>query len=100
MMIHHPVALGLAVTTLPAGAMQVVAVSFELGYVPIITALIAGIVPLTAVILSYRKQATKMQEIHVLVNSRLTEALDEISSLKATLERKDAVIADQTKSKD
>ena len=99
-MIHHPVALGLVVTALPASAMQVVAVSFELGYVPIITALIAGIVPLTAVVLSYRKQSTKMQEIHVLVNSRLTEALDEIASLKVTLERKDAVIADQTKSKD
>jgi hypothetical protein len=85
---------------LPASAMQVMAVSFELGYVPIITALIAGIVPLTAVVLSYRRQAVKMEEIHVLVNSRLTEALTEISSLKATLERKDAVIADQTKSKD
>ena len=99
-MIQHPVALGALLAALPAGVMQVIAVSFELGYVPIITAVIAGIVPMSAVVLSYRKQSTKMEEIHVLVNSRLTEALDEISSLKATMERKDAVIAEQTKSKD
>jgi hypothetical protein len=99
-MIHHPVALAAMLLALPASVMQVIAVSFELGYVPIITAVIAGIVPMSAVVLSYRKQSTKMEEIHVLVNSRLTEALDEISSLKATMERKDAVIAEQTKSKD
>jgi len=99
-MIHHPVALAALLMALPASVMQVIAVSFELGYVPIITALIAGVVPMSAVILSYRKQSGKMEEIHVLVNSRLTEALEEIASLKVTLERKDAVIADQTKSKD
>jgi hypothetical protein len=85
----------LAMLVAPMGAMQVVAVTYELGVVPIIVAVIAGIAPLTAVFLSYRKQAVKMQEIHVLVNSRLTEALDEIASLKRTLDRKDAVIGEQ-----
>ena len=99
-MIHHPVIVGLSLLTLPVSMMQVIAVCFEMGYVPIITAVIAGIVPMTAVVMSYRKQSTKMEEIHVLVNSRLTEALDEIASLKVTMERKDAVIAEQTKSKD
>jgi hypothetical protein len=42
----------------------------------------------------------KQQEIHVLVNSRLSEALSEIQTLKNLIEKKDAVIADQTVSKD
>jgi hypothetical protein len=42
----------------------------------------------------------KQAEIHVLVNSRLSEALSEIQTLKNLIEKKDAVIADQTVSKD
>ena len=37
------------------------------------------------------------QEIHVLVNARLTEALSEIESLKRRLDAKDNVIAEQDK---
>ena len=69
-------------------------------YVPVWAALVAGLVPLAGVYWSHRRAGRKIEQIHVLVNSRLTEALDEIASLKATLDRKDAVIADQTVSKD
>lgn len=42
----------------------------------------------------------KQAEIHVLVNSRLSEALAEIKTLEGLIERKDQVIADQTIGKD
>ena len=64
-------------------------------YTPVWVAVIAGCPALVAVILSHRRAGKKMEQIHVLVNSRLTEALDEISALKGTLVRKDLVIADQ-----
>jgi len=80
---------------LPMAAMQTVAITFELGVVPIVVALIAGVAPMTAVIISSRKSGRKMEEIHVLVNSRLTQALEEIESLKVTLSAKEAVLAEK-----
>ena len=68
-------------------------------YVPIAVAAVAGVPALVAVMLSHRRAGRKIEEIHVLVNSRLSEALEEISTLKTTLDRKDAVIADQTRDK-
>jgi hypothetical protein len=38
-------------------------------------------------ILQARKASTKLSEIHVLVNSRLSVALDEIASLKGVISR-------------
>jgi len=92
--------LKLAALATPLVSMQTLAVTFEQGIVPLIVAVIAGVAPLSAVVLTYRRQATKMSEIHVLVNSRLTEALDEIQALKGTLVRKDTVIADQAQAAD
>ena len=69
-------------------------------FIPIAVAAVAGLPALLAVILSHRQAGKKIEQVHVLVNSRLSEALDEIASLKVTLDRKDAVIADQTKTKD
>jgi hypothetical protein len=72
----------------------------------VIAASIAAIAPMCMIYLTFRKNAKGIQEntkslaeIHVLVNSRLTEALDEIASLKNRIDAKDAVIADQTKDK-
>jgi len=72
---------------------MIAAVSVD--YVPIVVALVAGVAPLTAVILSHRKQSKAVAEVHVLVNSRLTQALNEISDLKRTLDAKDQVLAEQ-----
>jgi len=69
--------------------------TISVDYVPIVVALIAGAVPLTGVILSHRRAGRKIEQIHVLVNSRLTQALNEISDLKKTLEAKDHVLAEQ-----
>lgn len=43
----------------------------------------------------HRETKARQEEIHVLVNSRLTEALDEIVALKNRLDSKDKVISDQ-----
>lgn len=64
-------------------------------YMPLYAALATSIVPLLAIVLAYRRSGKKLQEIHILVNSRLDEALTEIVSLKKMLDRKDAVIATQ-----
>jgi len=58
-------------------------------------ALIAAVAPTLAVYFSHRRAATRIEQIHVLVNSRLTQALAEINSLKATLDKKDIVLAEQ-----
>lgn len=87
------IGFGFVEGALVLSAPMVAAVSVD--YVPIVVALIAGVVPLTAVILSHRRAGKKIEQIHVLVNSRLTQALNEISDLKRTLEAKDAVLAEQ-----
>jgi hypothetical protein len=53
-------------------------------------ALIAAAAPVGAVVVTARKSARKVQEIHVLVNSRLSEALDEIDALKRDLRKEKA----------
>jgi len=64
-------------------------------FVPIVVALIAGISPLTAVVVTARTSKKRVAEIHVLVNSRLTQALNEIADLKKMLDAKDKVLAEQ-----
>jgi hypothetical protein len=64
-------------------------------FVPIVVALIAGVAPLTAVIVTARTSKKRVAEIHVLVNSRLTQALNEIADLKKMLDAKDKVLAEQ-----
>lgn len=49
---------------------------------PIVISLIAAIAPTLAVIGTWLVQRKKLGEIHVLVNSRLTEALQQIEKLK------------------
>ena len=65
-------------------------------------ALVASTAPMLTVLLTYRKQKGRLEaqdervaEIHVLVNSRLSQALDEIDTLKATVQRKEDVIAER-----
>lgn len=53
-------------------------------------AAIAAIGPVGAVIVSYKKGASKLAEVHVLVNNRLDEALTEIADLKKEREERDA----------
>lgn len=58
----------------------------------VLIALIAAIPPalvsIAAVWVSYRKQSARIEQIHVLVNSRLQAALDEIRLLKKALAKK------------
>jgi hypothetical protein len=61
---------------------------------------ILAVLVITAYVVQRRGQKeakVRQEEIHVLVNSRLTEALDEIASLKSRIDAKDKVIADQSK---
>ena len=62
-----------------------------------VAALVAGLAYIQH---RFNKDAkAKQAEIHILVNSRLSESLSEIQALKRMIEKKDAVIADQTKDK-
>lgn len=58
-------------------------------------ALVFGAVTFGVIYFSFRKQTAKLDTIHTLVNSRLSQALDEISDLKETLLAKDIVLAQQ-----
>ena len=89
-----------SVDALAGAAVPPLTVLATADFIPVAVAAVAGIPALLAVFLSHRVAGKKIEQVHVLVNSRLTEALDEIASLKITLDRKDAVIADQTRSKD
>ena len=48
--------------------------------------LMTALAPTAAVIASWKLTKGKLQDIHILVNSRLSEALTEIDTLKAELE--------------
>jgi hypothetical protein len=52
---------------------------------PLWIAMIAAAPPTLAVVLVRREQGKKLDEIHVLVNSRLATALDEIAALKSAI---------------
>lgn len=54
---------------------------------PYVANLIAVIAVLIPGYFAYRASRKKQEEIHVLVNSRLTEALEEIEKLKDQLDR-------------
>lgn len=56
----------------------------------IMAAIIAAVPPTLAVWVSHKKQAKEIEKVHVLVNSRLTTALEEIALLKTTLSKRDA----------
>ena len=56
--------------------------------IPILPSLITALVPVLATVLAFLLQRRKIQQIHVLVNSRLTAALDEITKLRETLSPK------------
>ena len=49
----------------------------------IVIAVIGALAPTLAVLISWRLNAKKVQEIHLLVNSQLEAALAEIEALKA-----------------
>jgi len=53
----------------------------------ILVAVIVSLPPTAAVIVSARKNAKKGEEIHVLVNSRLATALEELEEVKAALQK-------------
>lgn len=63
---------------------------------------LAGVVAvgLGGIGMALRKQAGTLDQIHTLVNSRLTEALEDIAALKAALldERRSAELAALTRS--
>jgi len=67
---------------------------------PLMVGGMAGAVSLGGIYLSHRLASKKIAEIHVLVNSRLTEALNEISDLKTIVARKDSVIQEQAEEKE
>ena len=48
--------------------------------------LLAIVVPVCAVVICTMLQNVKIREVHVLVNSRLQEALNEIFTLKKTID--------------
>ena len=50
---------------------------------------LAAAIPAAAVVIAALLGRRKLEEIHVLVNSRLSEALDEIKALKAQLPDED-----------
>ena len=53
---------------------------------PYLIAAIAAFAPCMAVILGFIHTRKKVEEIHVLVNARLDEALNEIETLKSRYE--------------
>ena len=57
---------------------------------PLTVALIAAVAPILAVIVAHRRGQAKLQEVHVLVNNRLDEALLEIEELKQEREERAA----------
>jgi len=54
---------------------------------PIIVAVIVSLPPTAAVIISARKNAKKVEEIHLLVNSRLATALEELEEVRTALQK-------------
>ena len=53
----------------------------------ILVAVIVSLPPTAAVIVSARKNAKKVEEIHVLVNSRLATALEELEEVRTALQK-------------
>jgi len=58
------------------------------GLIIVIAALLAAIPPTLAVIFAQKKTDQQLGQIHVLVNSRLTEALDEIEKLREYIDQR------------
>ena len=64
---------------------------------PLVTLIAVNVIGLASVVVpgyfAYKNMKAKTQEIHVLVNARLTEALAEIKALKAQVAQADLAVA-------
>lgn len=58
-------------------------------WVVILVAVIAALPPTLVAILARRTTSKKLDEIHILVNSRLSEALDKIAVLETIIAEKE-----------
>lgn len=66
--------------------MLAVAFHLTINFIAVLVAIVVGVISiLEAVHRATKGQNQKLQQIHVLVNSRLTEALEEVARLKKAL---------------
>lgn len=56
---------------------------------PLVVAIIAAFAPTLAVLVGYLSTRRRVEQVHVLVNARLTEALNRIEELEARYEPKE-----------